>query len=76
MFDSIHGPYVGTGSSSADNDEPSVEMMRTRTVQPTVSIPDMLKTLIPAAVMIMAVFWINASQVNPTPLPNLTDTWS
>lgn len=58
----MRGPFVGTGSVSGDT-EPSVEMKRTRTVQPNVSIGNMLKALIPAAVTILAVFWVNASHI-------------
>ncbi|KAL6711092.1 hypothetical protein ACN47E_006967 [Coniothyrium glycines] len=38
-------------------------MKRTQTVQPKATATDMLKALVPAAVMILAVFWINSGQV-------------
>jgi hypothetical protein len=67
MQTSMQGPYVGTGGSTNDQDA-SIEMISKRTLtnstqKPNVSAMQLLKALIPAAVMIMAVFWINSSHI-------------
>ncbi|CBX90863.1 hypothetical protein LEMA_P058970.1 [Plenodomus lingam JN3] len=60
-MNSFRGPFVGNGSSS--DDEPTIAMKRTRTQQPNVSVIAMLKALIPAALLILVVFWINAAHI-------------
>ncbi|KAF3004834.1 hypothetical protein E8E13_004334 [Curvularia kusanoi] len=67
MTSGLRGPYVGIESSTHDQ-EPAIEMKRTITGRrvrsgPDVSIPEMLKALIPAALLVMAVFWIDASHL-------------
>jgi hypothetical protein len=67
MTAGIQGPYVGVGSTNGDQ-EPAIELTRTITGRkirkgPNVSIAEMLKALIPAAAMILAVLWINASHI-------------
>ncbi|KAF3033824.1 hypothetical protein E8E12_004459 [Didymella heteroderae] len=67
MTAGMRGPYVGVGSTNSDQ-EPAVELTRTITGRkirngPKVSISEMLKALIPAAAMILAVLWINASHI-------------
>lgn len=61
MKESSQGPSVGTDNSS--DAEPGIETKRTRTQQPNVSMAGLLKNLIPAAVIILIVFWINAAQI-------------
>ncbi|KNG45269.1 nitrosoguanidine resistance protein [Stemphylium lycopersici] len=67
MTAGMQGPYVGTGPSNNDQ-EPAIEMTRTITGRRRVSGPnaspiEMLKALLPAAAMILAVLWINASHI-------------
>lgn len=67
MTAGMQGPYVGVGSTNA-NQEPAIEMTRTITGRkihngPNVSMAEMLKALIPAAAMIIAVLWINVSHI-------------
>ncbi|KAI9152353.1 MFS-type transporter [Paramyrothecium foliicola] len=60
---SLQGPYVGTGVSTRDEDV-SIESKDTRNTQrPAARAPDMLKALGPAALMLLAVFWINSSHL-------------
>jgi hypothetical protein len=67
MSSALHGPYVGTDHTTSDQ-EPAIELKRTITGKrihsgPNASAADMLKALIPAALMIMAILWINASHI-------------
>ncbi|KAJ4990697.1 nitrosoguanidine resistance protein [Stagonosporopsis vannaccii] len=67
MSAEMQGPYVGIGPSTSYQ-EPAIELKRTMTGRkvrsgPNVSIEEMLKALIPAALMILAVLWINASHI-------------
>lgn len=63
----MSGPYVGTGPSTADQ-EPAIELKRiitgrkTRT-GPNVSVAELLKALIPAGLMILAVMWANVAHI-------------
>jgi hypothetical protein len=55
---------VGTDTTSNDElYEPAIEMSRTRTKYPDVSLAAVAKALIPAAVLIMAVLWMNVSHI-------------
>ncbi|KAH7256000.1 hypothetical protein BKA59DRAFT_466807 [Fusarium tricinctum] len=64
---SMHGPYVGAHRASAEDEEIAVEMSITRTrtsgPKPKATAVDMMKALIPAAIMILAILWINASHI-------------
>ncbi|KAL1594942.1 hypothetical protein SLS59_008493 [Nothophoma quercina] len=67
MTSAISGPYVGIGPSTADQ-EPAIELKRTITGRktrtgPNVSVAELLKALIPAALMILAVMWANAAHI-------------
>ncbi|KAJ4319349.1 hypothetical protein N0V94_003939 [Neodidymelliopsis sp. IMI 364377] len=67
MSSALQGPYVGMDHTTSDL-EPAIELKRTVTGKriysgPNASAADMFKALIPAALMIMAVLWINASHV-------------
>lgn len=67
MTAALQGPYVGIESSPRDG-EPAIELKRTFTGRkvrsgPNASPVEMLKALIPAALMILAVLWINASHI-------------
>lgn len=67
MTAGLQGPYVGVGSSAGEQ-EPAIELTRTITGRkirngPNVSVSEMLKALIPAAAMILAVLWINAAHI-------------
>lgn len=67
MTFSMQAPYVGIGPSNNDQ-EPAIELRPISTSRksrpgPNVSASEMLKALIPAALMILAVLWINASHV-------------
>ncbi|KAJ4351004.1 hypothetical protein N0V95_004238 [Ascochyta clinopodiicola] len=67
MTSALRGPYVGVDAPSSDQ-EPAIELTRTITGRkiksgPNVSVAEMLKALIPAALMILAVLWINASHI-------------
>src|SRR5690242_14467888 len=67
MTAGLQGPYVGIGPSTSDQ-EPAIELRRTITGRkvysgPNVSVAEMLKALIPAALMIIAVLWINAAHL-------------
>lgn len=67
MTAGMEGPYVGVGPSTGDQ-EPAIELTRTITGRkirtgPNVTAAEMLKALIPAAAMILAVLWINASHI-------------
>ena len=67
MAPAMSGPYVGTGLSTSDQ-EPAIELKpaitnRETRPEPDVSPVEMLKALIPAALMILAVLWINASHI-------------
>lgn len=63
----MSGPYVGIGPSTADQ-EPAIELKHTITGRktrtgPNVSVAELLKALIPAALMILAVMWANAAHI-------------
>lgn len=67
MIAGMQGPYVGIGPSPGEQ-EPAIELTRTVTGRkirtgPNVTAAEMLKALIPAAAMILAVLWINASHI-------------
>lgn len=67
MTAEMQGPYVGIGPPASDQ-EPAIELTRTTTGRkmrsgPSVSSAVILKSLIPAAIMILAVFWINSSHI-------------
>jgi hypothetical protein len=69
MDSSARGPYVGLRPSSRDQ-EPAIELKRidagratSTSSWPNVSRGELLKALIPAALMLMAVFWINAAHL-------------
>ncbi|KZM24972.1 uncharacterized protein EKO05_0009469 [Ascochyta rabiei] len=67
MTSALRGPYVGIDPSSSDR-EPAIELKRTITGRktksgPDVSIPEMMKALIPAALLILAVLWINSAHI-------------
>ncbi|KAF5227883.1 hypothetical protein FANTH_14656 [Fusarium anthophilum] len=64
---SMHGPFVGTHQTLPGEEDVAVEMTvaRTRTngPKPKATAMDALKALIPAAIMILGIFWINVSQI-------------
>ncbi|KAF2629965.1 hypothetical protein BU25DRAFT_388066 [Macroventuria anomochaeta] len=67
MTSALSGPYVSVGPSRSDQ-EPTIELKRTITGRktrtgPNASVAEMLKALIHAALMILAVLWINASHI-------------
>jgi hypothetical protein len=69
MNSQARGPYVDLRPSSRDQ-EPAIEMKRTNAggttsigSWPDVSPVAILKALVPAALMLMAVFWINAAHI-------------
>ncbi|KAF1362339.1 hypothetical protein EJ07DRAFT_174720 [Lizonia empirigonia] len=67
MTAALQGPHVGIEPSPSDR-EPAIELKRTFTGRelrsgPNASPVKMLKALIPAALMILAVLWINASHI-------------
>ena len=69
MNSEARGPYVGLPPSSSDQ-EPAIEMKQVNADRetstsswPNVSRTELLKALIPAALMLMAIFWINAAHL-------------
>ncbi|KAF9701734.1 hypothetical protein EKO04_000835 [Ascochyta lentis] len=67
MTSALRGPYVGIDPSSSDQ-EPAIELKRTITGRktrsgPNASVAEMLKALIPAGLMIVAVLWINTAHI-------------
>lgn len=67
MTSALQGPYVGIGAPSG-NQEPAIELKRTITGRktrsgPDVSLAELMKALIPAGLMIIAVLWIAASHI-------------
>lgn len=67
MTSGMQGPYVGIDPST-NAQEPAIELKRTITGRrvrsgPDINIAELFKALLPAALMILAVLWINASHI-------------
>jgi len=67
MNSQARGPYVDLRLSSSDQ-EPAIEMRQgnaggatATSSYPEVSLTELLKALVPAAIMLIIVFWINAA---------------